>query len=192
MEKYYVGFDAGTQSVKVVICNEAMECVASASRPTTLFYPNPGWVEMDVDEYLRITKECMKECSEQMGAQGLDVKGVQSIMGDGIICGIAGVDSAGNAITPYINYLDSRTAKDVQRINAMDLDIWGRETGNAEANCMFPAMFARWFLKNSNAFREKGAKFIHNAPYILAHLAGLSADEMFGRLGRHVGLGARI
>ena len=50
MEKYYVGFDAGTQSVKVVICNEAMECVASASKPTTLFYPNPGWVEMDVDE----------------------------------------------------------------------------------------------------------------------------------------------
>lgn len=145
MEKYYVGFDAGTQSVKVVICNEAMECVASASRPTTLFYPNPGWVEMDVDEYLRITKECMKECSEQMGAQGLDVKGVQSIMGDGIICGIAGVDSAGNAITPYINYLDSRTAKDVQKINAMDLDIWGRETGNAEANCMFPAMFAGGF-----------------------------------------------
>ncbi len=189
MEKYYVGFDAGTQSVKVVICNEAMECVASASKPTTLFYPNPGWVEMDVDEYLRITKECMKECSEQMGAKGLDVNGIQSIMGDGIICGIAGVDSAGNAITPYINYLDSRTAKDVQKINAMDLDIWGRETGNAEANCMFPAMFARWFLKNSKVFQEKGAKFIHNAPYILAHLAGLSADEMFIDWGAMSGWG---
>ena len=127
---------------------------------------------MDVDEYLRRTKECMRECSEQMGAKGIDVNGIQSIMGDGIICGIAGVDSAGNAITPYINYLDSRTAKDVQKINAMDLDIWGRETGNAEANCMFPAMFARWVLKNSKAFQEKGAKFIHNAPYMFIQRSG--------------------
>ena len=113
-----------------------------------------------------------------MRAKGLAVEGIQSIMGDGIICGIAGVDREGHAITPYINYLDSRTARDVQAINAMNLDIWGKETGNAEANCMFPAMFARWFLENSKAFQEKGAKFIHNAPYILAHLAGLSAEEM--------------
>lgn len=83
------------------------------------------------------------------------MEGIQSIMGDGIICGIVGVDRDGNAITPYINYLDSRTTKDVQTINAMDLDIWGKETGNAEANCMFPAMFARWFLENSKAFQEK-------------------------------------
>lgn len=43
--------------------------------------------------------------------------------------------------------------------------------------------------KNSNAFREKGAKFIHNAPYILAHLAGLSADEMFVDWGAMSGWG---
>ena len=77
MEKYSVGFDAGTQSVKVVICNERMECVASASKPTTIYYPNPGWVEMDVDEYLRLTKACMKECAEQMRAKGLAVEGIQ-------------------------------------------------------------------------------------------------------------------
>ena len=29
MEKFYLGFDAGTQSVKVTVYNEKMECVAS-------------------------------------------------------------------------------------------------------------------------------------------------------------------
>ena len=122
-EKYYAGFDAGTQSVKVVICNEAMECVASASLPTTLYYPNPGWVEMDVDEYLNLTLQCLKSCADQMKDKGLCVENIQSIMGDGIICGIAGVDADGNAITPYINYLDSRTEADVRKINEMNLDI---------------------------------------------------------------------
>ncbi len=59
-------------------------------------------------------------------------------MGDGIICGIAGIDAEGNAVTPYVNYLDSRTADDVEGLKALKLDIWAAETGNAEPNVMFP------------------------------------------------------
>ena len=47
---------------------------------------------MDVDEYLALTVSGMAECSRQMREKGLDPKQIQSIMGDGIICGIAGVD----------------------------------------------------------------------------------------------------
>ena len=189
MEEFYLGFDAGTQSVKVTVYNEKMECVASTSAPTTLTYPHPGWVDMDVDEYLALTVSGMAECSRQMREKGLDPKQIQSIMGDGIICGIAGVDEEGNAITPYINYLDSRTQEDEVLINSWDLDIWGRETGNPEAKCMFPALFARWLLKNNEAFKARGAKFIHNAPYVLAHLAGLKAKDMFIDWGAMSGWG---
>lgn len=189
MAKYYLGFDAGTQSVKVSVYSEDMKCVASASAPTTLNYPHPGWVDMDVDEYLNLTVKCMSDCAKQMREQGMNPEDVQSIMGDGIICGIAGVDADGNAITPYINYLDSRTQEDELLINSWDLDIWGRETGNPEAKCMFPALFARWILQNSEAFKERGAKFIHNAPYVLAHLAGLKAKDMFIDWGAMSGWG---
>lgn len=189
MEQYYVGFDAGTQSVKVAICNQEMKCVASHSMSTTLYYPNPGWVEMDMDEYLYLTKTCMRECVQQMKAKKLDLHQIRAIMGDGIICGIAGVDKEGNAITPYINYLDSRTVEDVRKINDMGLDIWREETGNAEASCMFPAMIARWILSNQKEFQERGAKFVHNAPYILGHLAGLKADQMFIDWGAMSGWG---
>lgn len=37
MNKYYIGFDAGTQSVKVAIYSLTMECVAEKTYPTTLF-----------------------------------------------------------------------------------------------------------------------------------------------------------
>ena len=74
-------------------------------------------------------------------------------------------------------------------INSWDLDIWGRETGNPEAKCMFPALFARWLLKNNEAFKARGAKFIHNAPYVLAHLAGLKAKDMFIDWGAMSGWG---
>ena len=49
MSKLYMGFDAGTQSVKVAIYDSRMKCLAQASAPTTLHYPQPGWVKMSAD-----------------------------------------------------------------------------------------------------------------------------------------------
>lgn len=187
--RFYLGFDAGTQSVKVTVYDESFECVAQSSNPTTIRYPRPRWVEMDPDEYLALTVKGMRECSDIMESKGLDPHDIRAIMGDGIICGITGVDSDGDALTPFVNYLDSRTQEDADSINAMGLDIWGEETGNADASCMFPAMMARWFLSNSEEFAEHGAKFVHNAPYILMHLAGLKADDAFVDQGAMSGWG---
>lgn len=178
-KKYYIGFDAGTQSVKVAVYDEQLNCIAMDTAKTTLSYPHPGWVEMDIDEYYRLIKQCMRTCSQKMAEQGIPVTAVQAIMGDGIICGIAGIDEDGNALTPFINYLDSRTSADVEELKKIDTDIWARETGNGEPNCMFPAMFARWFLKNSKEFQQQGRKFVHNCPYVLMHLAGLRAQDAF-------------
>ena len=187
-ETYYIGFDAGTQSVKVGVYNKEWQCVAMDTAKTTLYYPQPGWVQMDVDEYYRLIKQCMRSCSDQMKEKGLDVTQVRAIMGDGIICGIAGIDAEGNAVTPYINYLDSRTAEDVQQIKAWNLKIWAQETGNAEPNVMFPAMFARWFERNIPDF-SKVVKFVHNCPYVLLHLAGLKGNDAFIDWGAMSGWG---
>lgn len=189
MGDYYLGFDAGTQSVKVAVYDENMKEVVSWSRPTTLVYPHPGWVQMDVDEYLQLTVRGMGECAKAMRGKGLDPREIRAIMGDGIICGIAGVDADGNAVTPFINYLDSRTQEDEKLINGWGLDIWGRETGNPEAKCMFPALFARWFLKHADQWNGRIVKFIHDAPYVLAHLAGLKAEDMFIDWGTMSGWG---
>lgn len=188
-EKLYMGFDAGTQSVKVAVYDGNFQPVATRSLPTTLHYPHPGWVEMDADNYVAVTLECMKRVVEDLRAARRNPANIASVMGDGIICGIVGIDREGRAITPYINYLDSRTTEDVEALNARGLEIWGRETGNPEASPMFPAMFARWFLREHEGFREKGVKFVHNAPYILMHLAGLAADEAFIDWGAMSGWG---
>ena len=189
MSKLYLGFDAGTQSVKVSVYDENLKSITSQSLPTILRYPHAGWVEMDLDEFLDITVRCIKRCVDDIKALGYDPKDVRAVMGDGIICGIAGVNEEGDAITPYINYLDTRTDDDVRFINDLNLDIWVKETGNPEACTMFPAMFARWFLKNNTKFQQQGVKFMHNAPYILSHLAGLKGKDAFIDWGAMSGWG---
>lgn len=176
---YYVGFDAGTQSVKVAVYDGNMKCVAQHVNPTYLRYPQPGWVEMDADGYLDATVKGMRQCSDEMRAKGLNINRIRSIFGDGIILGITGVDQSGRAITPYINYLDSRTKEDAGQLAARNLSIWAEETGNPEPSCMFPAMFARWLMKHNERFQKDGCKFMHNAPYILSRLADLKAKDAF-------------
>ena len=185
---YYLCFDAGTQSVKVAIYDEAGQQLAVDVNPTTLHYPQAGWVEMNVHEYYELALKGMKRCVEIMREKNLDPSQVKAIMGDGIICGIAGVDENGVAITPYINYLDSRTQDDAENLSAMNLDIWAEETGNPEPLCLFPALFARWLLKNSPRANDI-RKFVHNAPYILMRLAGLKASDAFIDWGAMSGWG---
>lgn len=189
MESCYFSFDAGTQSVKVAVYNQQMECLAKVSHPTTLHYPAPGWVEMNADEYLHLTIQGMRECIAILQSKNIRPEQIKAIMGDGIICGIVGIDASGKAITPYINYLDSRTQEDVEDLKKEHHMIFGKETGNADPSCMFPAMHARWFLRNHQEFQQRGKKFVHNAPYILLNLAGLGSEDAFIDWGAMSGWG---
>lgn len=189
MEQYYLGFDAGTQSVKTAVYDIDMNLIVQDTNATILNYPHPGWVEMDADQYLHATVTGIRNCVTKMKEKNLDPDNIRSIFGDGIICGIVGVDKDCHAITPYINYLDSRTKEDVEELASHHYEIWAKETGNPQPNCMFPAMFARWMMNNCEGFKEKGRKFMHNAPYILANFAGLSAEDAFIDWGTMSGWG---
>ena len=86
MGKYYIGFDAGTQSVKVVMYSLEMECIAEANYPTFFEYPHPGWVQMNVDEYLEAVKKGIRDVVNTAKEKGIDPSEVRAIFGDGIIC----------------------------------------------------------------------------------------------------------
>lgn len=72
MGKYYIGFDAGTQSVKVVMYSLEMECIAEANYPTFFEYPHPGWVQMNVDEYLEAVKKGIRDVVNTAKEKGID------------------------------------------------------------------------------------------------------------------------
>ena len=128
MTKYYIGFDCGTQSTKTALYRDDMVCMAKTQIATNLKCPKPEWLEMDVDDYLDGVIEGIKYCIE---ASSIDPKDIRAICGDGVICGIVGVDKNLNPITPYINYLDSRTKEDAKWLNENVENIWASESGNA-------------------------------------------------------------
>lgn len=176
MGKYYIGFDCGTQSTKTAIYNEMFECIAEEAIPTEITYPKPDWVEMDADLYLESVKQGIRSCVKK---SGIDPEKVRAICGDGIICGIVGVDRDGKAITPYIPYLDSRGNQDAQWINEHLEPIWIEESGNSFVEGFYPPILTRWLLKNHSEFQKNGVKVMNNGSYVLSRLAGLDAKDAF-------------
>ena len=176
MEKYYIGFDCGTQSTKTAIYRDDTTCVAEELIPTKINYPVAGWAEMDADHYLASVRQGINACLKK---SGIDPKNVRAICGDGIICGIVGVDHDGKAITPYIPYLDSRGTEDTKWINENLEPLWIEESGNATVSPFYPPVLARWLLKNHSEFQKHGAKIMNNGPYVLSRLANLKAEDAF-------------
>ncbi|MFZ5974101.1 MAG: FGGY-family carbohydrate kinase [Bacillota bacterium] len=176
MAKYYVSFDCGTQSTKTAIYRDDTVCIAEESIPTIINYPVAGWAEMDADHYLQSVREGIKSCLQK---SGIDPNDIRAICGDGIICGIVGVDGDGNAITPYIPYLDSRGAEDAKWIRNNLEPIWIEESGNAIVDAFEPPVIARWLIKNHDEFKKRGAKVLNNGPYVLSRLAKLKAEDTF-------------
>jgi xylulokinase len=176
MSKYYIGFDCGTQSTKTAIYRDDTVCVAEEQIPTEIHYPSAGWAEMDPDNYLRSVRKGIKDC---LSKSGIDPKDVCAICGDGIICGIIGVDKDGKAITPYIPFLDSRAASDAKWVRENLEPIWIKESGNSVIDAFEPPILTRWLLKNDKNFRKNGAKIMNNGPYVLSRLANLKAEDAF-------------
>ncbi|MBP2630643.1 MAG: carbohydrate kinase [Firmicutes bacterium] len=176
MPKYYIGFDCGTQSTKTAIYRDDTVCVAEESIPNVISYPKAGWAEMDADHYLYSVREGIKSC---LAKSKINPQDVRAICGDGIICGIVGVDKDGKAITPYIPYLDSRGADDAKWVRDNLEPIWVEESGNSIVDAFEPPIIARWILKNHDRFKKCGAKFLNNGPYVLARLANLKAEDTF-------------
>ena len=70
MEQYYLGFDAGTQSVKTAVYDIDMNLIVQDTNATILNYPHPGWVEMDADQYLHATVTGIRNCVTKMKESG--------------------------------------------------------------------------------------------------------------------------
>ncbi len=174
--KYYISLDCGTQSTKVVVYDEKFNHVAEHATPNQIHYPQPSWAELNADDYVDSALKGIKEC---LSKSQIDPQNVKAICGDGIICGVVGVDEDGNAITPFIPYLDSRAEKEAQWVKENCEPIWVEESGNSVVEALQPPVITMWLLKHHEEFKRRGAKIMNNGPYVLSKLAGLKAKDMY-------------
>lgn len=176
MGKYYIGFDCGTMGTKTAIYRLDSTRIAEAYRENRIFYPNPGWAEMDPRGFVQAVREGVRECLEKSGINPAEIRGISA---SGIICGIVGIDEDWNPVTPFVPYLDNRARQEADWVNEHVKPVWLEESGNVIVDEFMPPVILRWFLNNYSGFREKAVKVLNNGPFVLGTLAGLKAEDAF-------------
>jgi glycerol kinase len=74
--KFVAAIDHGTTSTRCMLFDGKGVPVATAQRAQTMYYPQPGWVELDMDEVWKGTQECIHEALASAGASPSDVAGI--------------------------------------------------------------------------------------------------------------------
>jgi len=89
MKCYLIGVDLGTTGTKAAIFDADGNLLASAYEESRLYYPQPGWVEQDPEDFYGSAVRTIRECVE---SSGIDPSDVAAIAFDGQMAGIGTVD----------------------------------------------------------------------------------------------------
>jgi glycerol kinase len=136
--------DAGTTSTRAIAFSKAGEIVASAQRPLTQFYPQSGWVEHDAGEIWRLSRDCLLDVADQVGAPRIACIGITNqretiVLWDNI---------SGEPLAHAIVWQDRRTAEACAALKAAGHEPAVQAATGLLLDPYFSATKIRWALDN--------------------------------------------
>ena len=147
--KFILAFDEGTTNTKASLVDEAGSIVKEASRPVSIAYPQPAWVEQDAWEIWQTSLAAAAQVLEDVAAGQIS---------DGQISALAITNqresvlawerATGQPLGPCISWQCHRTAPFCAELRRRGFtDTIYRLTG-LTVDPMFSASKARWLLEN--------------------------------------------
>ncbi len=169
---YYIGIDLGTSAVKLLLMDENGGILNVVSREYPLSFPNPGWSEQDPADWLRETKEGIREL-----LRGFEAQKVAGIGAGGQMHGLVILDEKDEVIRPAILWNDGRTFEEVDYLNnVIGTEKLAEYTANiAFAGFTAPKLF--WVKKNEPENFRKIQKIMLPKDYINYCLTGVHCTD---------------
>jgi xylulokinase len=171
---YLIGVDLGTSSTKSALYARDGSLVAESNAEVPLYYPLPGVVEQENDDFYRTAAQTVKDCIQQ---SGIDAREVAAIAFDSQMAGIGTVDENFNPATRFDSWLDMRCQPYIQYIDQHHGDLVTRLTG-CPPTCNHGPKILWWKEEEPKAY-ERIAKFVTPAGYVAGKMAGLKAEQAF-------------
>ena len=173
-KNYLLGVDLGTSSTKSALYTIEGVLVAEASMEVPIYYPSPGIVEQDNDDFYRTAAHTVKECLQK---SGIDPKEVAAIAFDSQMAGIGTVDEDFNPATRFDSWLDMRCQPYIEAIENQAGDLVTSLTG-CPPTCDGGPKILWWKEEQPQAYRRI-AKFVTPAGYVAGKMARLKGEQAF-------------
>ncbi|MDH7485081.1 MAG: FGGY family carbohydrate kinase [Anaerolineae bacterium] len=173
MKSYLIGVDLGTMGTKAAIFDAEGRLLASAYEESKLYYPQPGWVEQDPEDFYGSAVRTIRECLESSGIKPSDVA---AIAFDGQMSGIGTVDEEWGTPTVYDSWLDTRCKPYIEQMRRCEEAII-RRSGGPPTYSHGPKIL--WWMHERPEVFRRICKFVVPAGYVAGRMAGLKGEEAF-------------
>jgi glycerol kinase len=149
--RFVVAVDHGTTSTRCILFDANGTPAATAQREQTMYYPRPGWVELDMGQVWEGTRACIHEALATAGAGARDVAAI----------GIANERESvvlwdrrtGRPVSRSITWQDTRTAAAADALAADGGIDRFRHTTGLPISTYSSALKLRWMLDRDHARR---------------------------------------
>ena len=170
MRKLLLGIDIGTSACKIAVFDVDGKVLAQANEGYQLYYPNPGWVEQNPDEWW----EAICKGIQRVLAEGeIRPEEIAGIGIDGQSWSAIPVDKDGNCLANTPIWMDTRARDICARVNReIGAERIFKVAGNGfEPSYTTPKMI--WFKEERPEIYEKTHLFLQSNSYIAYKLTGV-------------------
>ena len=173
-KRYLLGVDLGTSSTKSALFSTAGKLVAESTLEVPIYYPRPGVVEQENDDFYRTAAQTVSDC---LSKSGVEPDAVVAIAFDSQMAGIGTVDEEYNPATRFDSWLDMRCEPYIELIDNQYGDLVTRLTG-CPPTCDHGSKHLWWKEEQPEAY-QRIAKFVTPAGYVGGKMAGLRGEDAF-------------
>lgn len=182
MEAKLLGIDIGTSACKVAVFDRSGKVEAQSSQSYVVYYPHPGWVEQNPEEWWRAICAGIREVLEKGNIQPESIIGIGI---DGQSWSAIPVDENGNCLANSPIWMDTRARDICQRTREQ---IGFDRIFNVAGNDFLPSYTTPkmlWFKEQQPDIYRKTVKFLQSNSYIGMKLTGVMSQDLSQGYGIH-------
>ena len=173
-KKYLIGVDLGTSGTKAALYQIDGKLISDASIEVPLFYPKPGTVEQENDDFYTSAAQTVRKCIE---SSGVEPKAIAAIAFDSQMAGVGLIDEDFNPVTRFDSWLDMRCQPYIEWMDKEAGDRITQLTGCPPTCDHGPKML--WWKHEKPDIYQRTAKFVMPGTYVAGRIANLNADQAF-------------
>jgi xylulokinase len=173
-KRYLIGVDLGTSGTKAALYQIDGKLISDASVEVPLFYPKPGVVEQENEDFYASAAQTVHRCIE---SSGVEPKAIAAIAFDSQMAGIGLIDEDFKPVTRYDSWLDMRCQPFIEWMDKEAGDRITQLTGCPPTCDHGPKML--WWKNEQPDIYQRTAKFVVPGTYVAGRIAGLKADQAF-------------
>lgn len=182
MGRQLLGIDIGTSACKVAVFDESGAVLAQTNQSYSVYYPQPGWVEQDADEWW---DAICKGIHQVLQAESVSAEKICGIGVDGQSWSAIPVDRDGNALSKTPIWMDTRARDICQRVKC---EVGDEEIFRLAGNDFLPSYTTPkmlWFKEEKPEVFAKTWKFLQSNSYIVLKLTGVVSQDLSQSYGVH-------